>query len=85
MRNQNSQKNLAVQMPLRIPASLHEELKENAAFEGVSLNQYCLYLLSRNVISSQELMRLKAEKLFTFLEEAHVLQKELSKKRIVEE
>ena len=32
---------------LRIPRSLHRELKERAAAEGVSLNQYMLYKLSR--------------------------------------
>lgn len=32
---------------LRIPRSLHRDLKEAAALEGVSLNQYMLYKLSR--------------------------------------
>lgn len=32
---------------LRIPKSLHKSLKEHAAAEGVSLNQYMLYKLSR--------------------------------------
>ncbi len=32
---------------LRIPRSLHKALKEQAAAEGVSLNQYMLYKLSR--------------------------------------
>lgn len=32
---------------LRIPRSLHKELKEQAAREGVSLNQYMLYKLAR--------------------------------------
>lgn len=32
---------------LRIPRSLHKELKEQAEIEGVSLNQYMLYKLSR--------------------------------------
>lgn len=31
---------------LRIPRSLHKALKEAAAVEGVSLNQYMLYKLS---------------------------------------
>ena len=31
---------------LRIPKSLHKELKEQADIEGVSLNQYMLYKLS---------------------------------------
>ena len=32
---------------LRIPRSLHKALKEQAEIEGVSLNQYMLYKLSR--------------------------------------
>ena len=32
---------------LRIPRSLHKTLKEEAAMEGVSLNQYMLYKLAR--------------------------------------
>lgn len=32
---------------LRIPRSLHKSLKEQAEIEGVSLNQYMLYKLSR--------------------------------------
>ena len=31
---------------LRIPRSLHRQLKERAAVEGVSLNQYMLYKLA---------------------------------------
>lgn len=32
---------------LRIPRSLHKQLKEAAEIEGVSLNQYMLYKLAR--------------------------------------
>ena len=32
---------------LRIPRSLHKQLKDAAAVEGVSLNQYMLYKLAR--------------------------------------
>lgn len=32
---------------IRIPRSLHKSLKEAAAAEGVSLNQYMLYKLAR--------------------------------------
>lgn len=32
---------------LRIPRSLHRQLKQQAAAEGVSLNQYMLYKLAR--------------------------------------
>lgn len=34
------------QFKLRIPKTLHRSLAENAKKEGVSMNQYCLYLLS---------------------------------------
>lgn len=36
------------QFKLRIPKSLHRTLSENSKREGISMNQYCLYLLSRN-------------------------------------
>ena len=36
------------QFKLRIPKSLHRQLAEQAAREGISMNQYCVYLLSRN-------------------------------------
>lgn len=36
------------QFKLRIPKSLHYALAENARLEGVSMNQYCVYLLSKN-------------------------------------
>jgi hypothetical protein len=65
------------QMPLRIPASLHEELKQAAENEGISLNQYCLYLLSRNLKTPKEYQSQKGEELLRFLEEALVFQKEL--------
>lgn len=32
---------------LRLPRSLHKELKQKAGIEGVSLNQYMLYKLAR--------------------------------------
>lgn len=32
---------------IRIPRSLHKDLKDKAAIEGVSLNQYLLYKLAR--------------------------------------
>lgn len=35
------------QFKLRIPKSLHRSLAERAKAEGTSMNQYCLYLLSR--------------------------------------
>lgn len=34
---------------LRIPKSLHRELAADAKKEGVSMNQFCVYLLSKEV------------------------------------
>ncbi len=36
------------QFKLRLPKSLHKSLAEHSQEEGVSMNQYCVYLLSRN-------------------------------------
>lgn len=36
------------QFKLRIPKSLHKLLAEHSKEEGISMNQYCLYLLSHN-------------------------------------
>ena len=36
------------QFKLRIPRSLHRALAEHSKKEGVSMNQYCVYLLSKN-------------------------------------
>ena len=36
------------QFKLRLPRSLHRSLAEHSKKEGISMNQYCLYLLSRN-------------------------------------
>lgn len=36
------------QFKLRIPRSLHRALSEHSKEEGVSMNQYCVYLLSKN-------------------------------------
>ena len=35
------------QYRLRMPRSLHRSLAEHAREEGISLNQYCIYLLSK--------------------------------------
>lgn len=40
--------NYSGQFKLRIPKSLHRSLSENSKREGISMNQYCLYLLSKN-------------------------------------
>lgn len=71
----------AAQMPLRIPARLHEDLKFAAESQGISLNQYCLYLLAQNVPQPSELLTQKAEELLKFLQEAQIMQRELEKKR----
>lgn len=36
------------QFKFRMPKSLHRRLAEHAKLEGISMNQYCLYLLSAN-------------------------------------
>ena len=36
------------QFKLRIPKTLHRTLALHARKEGISMNQYCVYLLSRN-------------------------------------
>ena len=36
------------QFKLRIPKSLHKSLAEHSKAEGISMNQYCIYLLSKN-------------------------------------
>ena len=37
------------QFKLRVPKSLHKALAERSRQEGISINQYCLYLLSNGV------------------------------------
>jgi hypothetical protein len=69
------------QMPLRLPASLHEELKAAASGEGLSLNQYCLYILARHGIHHPSAQRRRGEDLLKFLAEANILQKEFGKGR----
>ena len=36
------------QFKLRLPKTLHKTLAEHARAEGISMNQYCIYLLSKN-------------------------------------
>lgn len=43
-----SLENYSGQFKLRMPKSLHRLLTEHSKREGISMNQYCLYLLSRN-------------------------------------
>lgn len=42
------QENYSGQFKLRLPKSLHKELADKSKQEGISMNQYCLYLLSKN-------------------------------------
>ncbi len=44
----NSLEEYSGQFKLRIPKSLHRLLSEHSKKEGISMNQYCVYLLSRN-------------------------------------
>jgi uncharacterized protein (DUF1778 family) len=37
---------------LRLPETLHQELESRASLEGVSLNQYIVYALTRQVASA---------------------------------
>ncbi|MCR5345073.1 MAG: type II toxin-antitoxin system HicB family antitoxin [Lachnospiraceae bacterium] len=36
------------QFKIRMPKSLHRTLSQHAKAEGISMNQYCIYLLSKN-------------------------------------
>ena len=36
------------QFKLRMPRSLHRALAEHSQQEGISMNQYCVYLLAKN-------------------------------------
>jgi antitoxin HicB len=47
-----SENDYSGQFKLRIPKSLHKELAEHSKREGISMNQYCLYLLSKNLGST---------------------------------
>ena len=40
--------NYSGQFKLRIPRSLHRSLALHSQNEGISMNQYCVYLLSKN-------------------------------------
>lgn len=44
----NSLEDYSGQFKLRIPRSLHRLLAEHSKKEGISMNQYCVFLLSRN-------------------------------------
>lgn len=44
----NSLEDYSGQFKLRMPRSLHKSLAEHSKKEGISMNQYCVYLLSKN-------------------------------------
>jgi predicted RNase H-like HicB family nuclease len=44
----NSLEDYSGQFKLRIPRSLHRDLAEHSKKEGISMNQYCVYLLAKN-------------------------------------
>lgn len=44
----NSIEDYSGQFKLRIPRSLHKSLAEHSKREGISMNQYCVYLLTKN-------------------------------------
>ena len=54
----DSLENYSGQFKLRIPKSLHRSLAEHSQREGISLNQYFVYLLSKNdaVYSKQRVL-----------------------------
>lgn len=40
--------NYSGQFKLRLPRSLHKQLADHSKREGISMNQYCIYLLAQN-------------------------------------
>lgn len=47
----NNLENYSGQFKLRMPKSLHRSLAEHSKKEGISMNQYCVYLLSKNDVA----------------------------------
>jgi predicted RNase H-like HicB family nuclease len=48
IREPDSLEEYSGQFKLRIPRSLHKSLAEHSRQEGISMNQYCVYLLAKN-------------------------------------
>ena len=44
----NNKEKYSGQFKIRMPKSLHKKLAEQSKSEGISMNQYCIYLLSMN-------------------------------------
>ena len=42
------------QFKIRMPKSLHKQLAEHSKKEGISMNQYCIYLLAMNDVRRAE-------------------------------
>ena len=76
-------KNSLSQVLLRLHKKLHQDLKKAADAEGLSLNQYCLFLLARHSPTSESLQTKKAEDLLSFVAQAKTFQKELGKNKKV--
>jgi len=66
------------QMPLRIPKDLHRDIRAEAKKRGMSLNQYCLFLLARHTPKAKEKLSQRGEDLLQFIEQARVLQEKLN-------
>lgn len=45
---ETAEDNYSGQFKIRMPKSLHRKLAEQSKKEGISMNQYCIYLLSQN-------------------------------------
>lgn len=56
-------KSYSGQFKLRIPKELHESLARHSEQEGVSMNQYCVYLLSKNDVLEHRRLRESGETL----------------------
>lgn len=49
----NSLEDYSGEFKLRIPKSLHRKLSEHSKLEGISMNQYCVYLLAQSDAKNQ--------------------------------
>jgi len=49
------------QFKLRIPKSLHRALAEQSRREGISMNQYCVYLLTKNDTAYSTAKKMRSE------------------------
>lgn len=77
--------NKPTQMPLRIPSQLHKELKIAAKKEGLSLNQYALFILTRFGIDPKNLHEYEKSarlwEVLRFWDESQLITKALKKSR----